>query len=551
MTKPPRCVNDATLLHINELAARVVAQSGIPGDRFHLGKLILQSLKDAPDFVLQIDGSTGESVTFQQGLERSVRCAIALRNMGLRVGDVVVLISPNYSDLAAVFYAALYLGVVLAPVDMSLGVLELKSAFEVNKPKIVFCKSDKTREATEALTAAGQEPLIVTFDHGEQFMTYQNFIKKYSDNSPIEDFKPNDFDTEETISMFITTSGTTGLPKAAACSHKNYAIALPYLWSRFTNFPTPTRVAMVCTTLQWMTAMLNYLSSPIMRFTRLHTSEPLTLDHAYHVINTYKPTFCIMSPTLLASWINPATRDRCDFSSFEVIYTGGSAVHQELLEEAKKAMPETEICNVYGMSELSGSAFHCRYPSQGSCGTQIGCHQYRLVDVETQKEIYEPNVKGELWVKGPAVIKNYYNNPEATKAAFTADRWFKTGDLFYRDEHWNFYFVERMKLLLKYKNYQISPVEVESVILQHPGVQDVIVVGTPELESGELPVAFVIRRAGSNVTAQEIKDMVKSLLSDAKQLRGGVVFLDSFPLTTTSKAHRMKLKEMALTMHRE
>ncbi|XP_013184008.2 luciferin 4-monooxygenase [Amyelois transitella] len=550
MSKSPRYVNDATLLHINELAARVVAQSGIPGDRFHLGKLILQSLKDDPDFVMQIDGATGESVTFQQGLERSVRCAIALRNMGLRVGDVIVLMSPNYSDLAAVFYAALYLGVVLAPVDMRRSVLELQRIFQVNKPKIVFCKNDKTRQATEALTAAGQKPLIVTFDQGEQFMIYQDFIKKYSDNSPSEDFRPHDFNTEDTISMFLTTSGTTGLPKSIACSHKNYAVVVPYLWSRFTNFPTPTRLAMVCSNVQWTTAVMNYLTSPIMRFTRLHTSQPLTVEHAYHLINTYKPTFCLLSPSLLRSWINPATRDKCNFS-FEVIYVGGSHVYQELLDDAKKAMPETEICNIYGMSELCGNAFHCRYPSLGSCGQPIGCHQYRLVDVETQKEIIEPNVKGELWVKGPALIKGYHNNPEATKGAFTADKWFKTGDLFYRDEHWNFFFMDRLKLILKYKNHKISPAELESVILKHPGVQDVVVVGMQDLDSWDLPVAFVIRKPDSNVTAQDLKDMVKSSLSDGKQLRGGVVFLDSFPLTATSKVHRMKLQDMAITMHRE
>ncbi|XP_053617146.1 luciferin 4-monooxygenase-like isoform X2 [Plodia interpunctella] len=523
MSRSPRYPNDATHLHVNELASRVVAQSGRPEDRFHLGKLILQSFKDAPDFIMQIDGSTGESVTFAQGLERSVRCATAFRNLGLLPGDVMVLMSPNYSDLAAAFYAALYLGVVIAPVDMSLAVLELKYAFEVNNPKIIFCKSDKATDVTEALKTVNEKTLIVTFDQGDKYMSYQEFIKKYSDDSAVEDFKPNDFDPEETTSMFITTSGTTGLPKAAAVSHKNYAIAHPYLWSRFTNFPTPTRLAMVCTTLQWMTAVLNYLASPIMRFTRLHSERPLTVDHAYHLINTYKPTFTIMSPTLLINLINPETRHKCDFSSFEVIFTGGSAVHQELLGEVEKVMPSCETSNCYGMSELSGAVFHPQFPSRGSCGTPVGCFQYR----------------------------SYYNNPEATKASITEDGWFKSGDLFYRDEHWNFYFVDRMKLLLKYKNYQISPVEVESVILQHPGVRDVVVVGIPDISCGELPTAFVVRKTGSNVSAQEIKDMVKSLLSDAKQLRGGVIFMDAFPTTATSKVHRMKLKEMALTMDRE
>ncbi|XP_053617140.1 luciferin 4-monooxygenase-like isoform X2 [Plodia interpunctella] len=548
---PPKTVNDLVMLFMNDLTSRIVAQTGNPEDRFHLGKIILQSFKDAPDFIMQIDGLTGETVTFAQALERTVRCARAFRSIGLKTGDVMVLMSPNYSDLAIAFYAALYEGVIISPVDMGLGAQEIKNAFEVNKPKIVLCHSSKAGDVEEALKAVKLDSPIVLFDKGDQFLTFPEFMKKYTDDSPIESYKTRDFEPKDTVAILVATSGTTGLPKSAACTHKNLAIVQPYLWSRFTSFPTPTRLAMVCTTLQWMTALMNYLTSPIMRFTRLQSSAPMIPDHAYDLINKYRPTFTIMSPTLMSSLLTPGLRDRCDFSSFEVILLSGSAVHQELINEIEKVIPTVQASICYGMSELSGIGFHSVYPARGACGHPLGCFQFRLIDVETLKDIHEPRVNGELWAKGPGIINTYYNNPEATKLTYAEDGWFKTGDLFYRDEHSNYYFVERIKLLLKYKNHQISPVEVEGVILQHPGVMDAVVVGVPEPSSGELAVACVIRRPGCDVTASEIKQLVKKSLADSKQLRGGVIFLDSFPTTATSKVHRMKLKQMALTMHRE
>ncbi|XP_060806540.1 luciferin 4-monooxygenase [Amyelois transitella] len=551
MTSPAKTVNDLVLLFMNELTSRIVAQTGRPEDRFHLGKIILQSFKDAPDFVMQIDGLTGETVTFGQALERTVRCAISFRNMGLKTGDVMVLMCPNYFDLATAFYAALYEGIIIYAVDISLGVQEIKNAFEVSQPKIILTQTEKTSEIEEALKALKLNTPIVTLDKGGKYLIFSDFVKKYTDNSPVENYKPNDFDPADTVAILVATSGTTGVPKSAACSHKNLAVVQPYVWSRFTSFPTPTRMAMVCSSLQWMTALMNYLTSPMMRFTRLQSTKPMTREHAYDLINKYKPTFTIMSPTLMTTLLTPGLRDICNFSSFEVILLSGSAVHQELLDEVQKVMPSVQASICYGMSELSGIAFHSVFPVRGACGLPLGCNLFRIIDMETSQDIHEPYVKGELWVKGPGTIKEYYKNIEATKLTYADDGWFKTGDLFYRDEHFYYYFVERIKLLLKYQNYQISPVEVERVILQHLGVMDAVVVGIPEKTSGELPAAFVIRRPGSNVSAQDIKDLVKRSLAHSKQLRGGVIFVDAFPTTATSKVHRMKLTEMALTMRRE
>lgn len=547
----PKMNNDSVHWYVGEIASRIIAESGIASDRHHLGKLLLQSLRDDPDFVLQIEGATGESETFSSVTERTVKCANCFKNLGLGQGDVMVLMAPNHLDVTIPLYAALYLGVIVAAVDRTLTANELQQTFAFSKPKIIFCQSDRASDVQLSLNNLTLDAQIVSFDKGDYLCSFNEFMEQYGDDSSVEEFKCADFDPEDSVAFLIATSGTTGMPKAAAVTHKNFAIVSPYVWSRYTTFPTPTSIALVGAPLQWLSAILNFILSPLLRFTRLQTTLALTQEHAYDLINTYKPTYTVLSPTLMTTLIKPDDRDRCDFSCFDLIMLGGSAVPQTLVEELKVVAPAAEVINVFGMSELGGIAFHGDNIAPGSCGKPLGCFQYRIINVETQEDIYEPNVPGELWLKGPSVFKEYYNNPEATEETFAEDRWFKTGDTFYRDENWNFFFVERIKLLLKYKSYQISPVEIEGVIRQHPGVLDVAVTGIPDDECGDLPVAVVVPRPGEEPTADDIKNFVKESLSDSKQLRGGVIFVEAIPMTASTKVHRRKLKQMVLELPRE
>ncbi|XP_046964065.1 luciferin 4-monooxygenase-like [Vanessa cardui] len=544
-----RRVNDAVHWFMAELTSRVVAESGIPSDRFHLGKIILRSLKDYPDAVMQIDGSTGESDTNASILGESVKCAKCFRNFGLEQGDVIVLMAPNHRSLCVPFYAALYTGVIISAVDMTLGVKELQGTFSVSQPKLIFCQSEKAPDIQVALNEIDLDATIVTFDKGDYLCSLNEFVDKYADDAPIEEFKATDFDAENAAAFLIATSGTTGLPKAAEVLHKNFFISASMIWSRFDTFPRPTAMALVGSPLQWLTAIIHFLASPIFNYTRLQSSMPLTQEHAHYLINTYKPTYTIMSPTLITTLIKEVN-GKCDFFCFETILLGGSAVPLALIDDIKKISPNTEVLNIFGMSEIAGAAFHGDPAYPAACGKPMACFQYRIIDINTQEDIYEPNIPGELWIKGPSIFKGYYRNSTATEEAFAERGWLRSGDLFYRDENWNFYFLERIKLLLKYKSYQISPVEVENVIRQHPGVLDVAVTGIPDPECGDLPVACIVPREGFDITAEEIKELVKDSLSDSKQLRGGVIFMNSIPMTASTKVHRRKLQEIVKNLER-
>ncbi|CAK1541690.1 unnamed protein product [Leptosia nina] len=535
---------DAVHWWMSEIQARVVAQSGIPGDRFHAGKLILDALKDVPDKVLQIDGATGESETFGSALKRSVQCANAMRKLGLKHNDVIILMGPNHIHLTIPMYAAFYLGVGVAGIDMALAVRELHDTFSFNKPKIIFCQSERVKDVETALQGLDFSCDIVTFNPGTSRTSLSEFLDSGNDVS-IEDFKASDFDTSETAAMLIATSGTTGFPKSAEVTHKNMLLGAPYMWSYFDTFPSPTPLPIAISPIQWYSSIFLFVTCPMMRQTRVQSSHPMTQEHAYEIINKYKPSFAMSSPNMWTTLFKQGDRDKCDFSSFEIILAGGSAMPPTLVDEIKKATPNTFVLNVYGMSEIAGLGLLHDVTIPQAVGRPIPYLKYKLVNLETSEEITEPHVNGELWVKGPSIFKGYYNNPEVTAQTLTEDGWLRTGDIMYRDEHWLFYFVDRFKLLLKYRNNQISPVEIEALISKHPGVFDVAITGIPHPEHGDLPIAFVIQHDGYNLSAEEIKDLVKNNLTDSKQLRGGVVFVKELPLTPSAKVDRKKLAELA------
>lgn len=242
--------------------------------------------------------------------------------------------------------------------------------------------------------------------------------------------------------------------------------------------------------------------------------------------------------------------NKVDLTCYEEIMLCGLPVPLNLIQEIKTLSPNTEVTNLFGMSELAGLGFFGDNPAPGSCGKQMSCYQYRLLDVDTQEEIHEPNVHGELWIKGPVPFLGCHNNTEATKELLTSDGWLKTGDIFYFDENWNYFFVERIRMQIKCFYYRMSPLEIEGVIRRHPGVLDVAVTSIPHNEWGELPVACVVPKPGAKPSAEEIKNLVKDTLQDPKRLRGGVIFMDSMPMTTTTKVHRRLLRQLALELPR-
>jgi len=157
-----------------------------------------------------------------------------------------------------------------------------------------------------------------------------------------------------------------------------------------------------------------------------------------------------------------------------------------------------------------------------------------------------PNYRGELWCKGPNVMKGYWKNEKATKSTFSPDgEWLRTGDVAYVDEDGMFFIVDRIKELIKVKGNQVAPAELEALILDHKEIADVAVIGLPTPDGDERPKAYCVKQPGAKVTEQDVIDFVKDKVIHYKRLNGGVEFVDAIPKNPSGKILRRQLRDMA------
>ncbi|XP_068623524.1 luciferin 4-monooxygenase-like [Battus philenor] len=509
-------------------------------DYSHIGHVFFHCIKKKPNDICQIDAATGQEETNSSVLSRTIRLAQAMRKFGLKPGDVLAFGGNNHLDLHIPYYAGLMNGYPIVGVDPLYKLDELRSLFKITQPKIAFCPRSNQDLYRKAAMDLGLDLKVVTYEDGEESM--KQFLELYNDHEPESQFKLAEFDTEKIYIFLVTTSGTSNTVKVAAFKHKDVLkkfISFLTMMVHPRNRPT---IGLNLSPVQWISGIFNAICMPMTDQTKLQTSNPDDVDHLIDVINKYKPHTALISPTLMLTLMK--RKHEIDFSCFKSIIVSGAKVNYDVLYEMKEYLKKTTVVmETYGMTETLGPIFAPNITGpKGSCGSSMPSYDVKLVDPVTGVEITEPYVPGELLAKGYGFTE-YLQNPEETKNALTEDGYIKTGDLLYRDEEYNFYFVERIKMMIKYRNAQIVPLELEDVIQSHPGVLHACVVGIPHAEDCEHPAACVVRKPGSTVTAQDIKELVASKLSKSKELRGGVVFVDKLPMTSTGKIAVGKVKK--------
>ena len=194
------------------------------------------------------------------------------------------------------------------------------------------------------------------------------------------------------------------------------------------------------------------------------------------------------------------------------------------------------------MTELSPVS-HATIPGQGkagSSGVTVSNTECRIVDLEGNDLGIDED--GELWIRGPQVMKGYLNNDEATAMTIDADGWLHTGDVAHLDSDGHIYIVDRIKELIKYKGFQVPPAELEGLLLTHPAVADAAVIGIPDDECGEIPKAFITLKTGQEATAEEIQEFVAGQVASYKQVRM-LEFIDQIPKSASGKILRRELRD--------
>lgn len=228
-------------------------------------------------------------------------------------------------------------------------------------------------------------------------------------------------------------------------------------------------------------------------------------------IQKYKTNLAFLVPPLVLFLAKSPLVDEYDVSSLLIIGCGAAPLSKDLQDAVKNRLNVFSVRQGYGMSEMTLSVLTQSELNNkaGSVGTLRPGVWGKIVDPSNGKTL-GPNQRGEMCFKGSAIMKGYIRDVNATRETIDANGWLHTGDIGYYDEDGEWFIVDRIKELIKYKGYQVPPAEIEAVLLTHPDILDAAVIGIPDEKAGELPLAFVVRHKNSNLTEKDVCDFVAS-----------------------------------------
>lgn len=267
-----------------------------------------------------------------------------------------------------------------------------------------------------------------------------------------------------------------------------------------------------------------------------------------NIVEKYSVTHFVSPPTSLSMVLKSTQVADSNLSSLQFWMCGGSAVSHERIEQIKNYLSSGQIVVSYGLTEITGGVA-IGFPNLKpyTVGQLVAGIEVKIVDENGNR--VGVGVDGEICVDSKYKFLGYYGNQPETDAMFDDEGFLKSGDIGHFDSEGDLFVVDRQKDIFKYRSCHISPTEIENVILKNDGVQLVCVFGVPDIECMDLPAAAIVKADGKNVTVVEINEIVKNSLNDSCQLRGGIFFFDSLPMTPSGKILRRKVREIVMALY--
>ena len=495
-------------------------------------EFVLRRVNDHPEKPALIDGTTGRTYSFAELSDVIHRLAGGLAARGFAPGDTLALMAPNLPEYAIIFHAVAVAGGVVTTVNPTYGADEVAFQLRDAGATELVTVGIFAEVAKEAITGT-EISEVITID-GVAGTTALDSI--FGD--PIQQSPVNPVDD---VVVLPYSSGTTGLPKGVMLTHHNLVANICQCDHAIVYQPDG-EVALAFLPFFHIYGMQVLMNGLLANGVTVVTLPRFDLDQALSLVQEHRITrFFAVPPVVLALAKHPAV-DSYDLSSLVQVFSGAAPLGAEIAMEAEKRIG-CEVVQGYGMTELSPVS-HTTPPGMfkaGSSGVTVSNTESRIVDPDTGED--QPvGERGELWVRGPQVMKGYLNNPEATAATLDSDGWLHTGDVAIIDEDHHMTIVDRVKELIKYNGFQVPPAELEALLITHPEVNDVAVIGIPDESAGELPKAFIVRSPGSEVTAEDLQAFVAEHVASYKHIRL-VEFIDEIPKSASGKILRRLLRD--------
>ena len=496
---------------------------------------VLRRVDDLPEQPAIIDGPSGRTVTYR-GLANLIgRLAAGLAARGFGNGDVFGVLLPNLPEYAVVFHGVATVGGTSTTINPTYTAEEINYQLVDSGARFLVTIPLFLDTALEAVEGTAVEEVFV-LGEDERATPFAALLADASFSGEA------DIDPDEDIAVMPYSSGTTGMPKGVMLSHRNLAANLAQVEHLIGHDDGDAAIAVLpFFHIYGMQVLMNLVvgdGGTVITMPRFDLEEFLRLIQDHRVTHAYA-----VPPIVLALAKHPIV-EQYDLSSLKRVFSGAAPLGAKVAAEASRRIG-CEVVQGYGMTELSPVTHATPLGGfkPGSIGVAISNTEARIVDPDTGEDL-GLGEDGEMWIRGPQVMKGYLNNPEATAATIDADGWLHTGDIGHVDADGHFFIVDRLKELIKYKGFQVAPAELEALLLTHPEVADAAVVPIPDEEAGELPKAFVVAKPGQDLTAEDVQGFVAGHVAHYKEIRA-VEFVDEIPKSASGKILRRLLRDRA------
>ncbi|HQR39490.1 MAG TPA: AMP-binding protein [Blastocatellia bacterium] len=505
----------------------------IPETPYHT--LILQNAANIPDKLAFIDGPSGRTLAYRDVESGARRIASSLARRGFRKGDVFAIVLPNVPEYALVFHGVLMLGGVVTTANPLYTVDEL--AFQLNDTRARFVVTVATflDKVGAAARRSGTEEVFV--------------LGEAEGATPIAALLQGDGIVPEVaihprtdLAVLPYSSGTSGRAKGVMLTHYNLVSITHQIDG--VGVRTLDENARVLAVLPFfhIYGMVVLMNFPLYRMASCVTMPRFDLEPFLQIAQDRKVTHLYVVPPILIALAKHPVVSRFDLSSVRFVNSGAAPLAASTQIDAARRL-NAVATQGYGMTETSAAI--AITPGQpdlvraGSVGLLLPNMEAQIVDPADGVAL-GPNENGEIWVRGPNVMRGYLDNAAANAEAFKDGSWFHTGDIGHVDEDGYLYIVDRVKELIKYKGMQVAPAELEGVLLSHPAIAEGAVIPIPDEEAGEIPKAFVVLKG--NVTPAEIMDYVAARVAPHMKIRS-IEIVSEIPKSPTGKLLRRVLVE--------
>ena len=482
-----------------------------------------------------VDGASGLRLSRAELAERSAALAAGLVERGIGRGNLVAVALPNHAWWPVVALGAWRAGAAIVPLGSRWTAEETARVLARVRPRLVVAAPASAPPVREALAAAGCAAEVAVPGRAEATTPLEQLLAPGArDPFAQPRLSPDD------LAVVPFSSGTGGFPKGVRLTHGNLAASSAQVATSLGYHAGA--VALAAVPFSHVMGLGLALFVPLSVGARIVTLPVPETGTVLELIAEHRVTHATVPLPVFTAIADDPSAGRHDTSHLELLATAGAHVPAAVERRASRRL-RALARQGYGMTEattmISGPMGLGRPGEPGTVGWLAAGTEARLVDPDSGRDV-PPGRPGELWVRGPQVMAGYHDDPEATAVAITADGWLRTGDLVGIRADGQLVVQDRLKELIKVGGVQVAPAELELLLREHPSVRDAAVVGRPDPEAGEVPVAYVVLTGPA--TPEELAAFVAARVAAHKRLRG-VRVVDELPRMPTGKVVRRALRD--------